>query len=63
MCILTSVQVQVVELVSSAVAQADASQQAGAAMAQQTVQMIQMRAAAVSNSLTLTLPGYYKQSV
>lgn len=63
MCILMSVQVKVVKLVSSAVAQVNASQQAGAAMALQTAQMIQMRSAAVSNSLTLTLPGYYKPSV
>lgn len=63
MCILMFVQVKVVKLVSSAVAQVNASQQAGAAMALQTAQMIQMRSAAVSNSLTLTLPGYYKPSV
>lgn len=56
-----SVQVQVVKLVSSAVAQADASQQAGAVTALQIAQMIQMRAAAVSKSLTLTLLRYYEQ--
>lgn len=50
-CVLMSVQDQVVKLVSSAVAQADVSQQAGAAMARQTAQMIQMRSAVVSNSL------------
>lgn len=55
MCVLMPVQVQVVKLVSSAVAQVDASLQAGAATALQTAQMIQMRTAAVSNTLTLTL--------
>lgn len=50
MGVLLSVQVQVVKLVSSAVAQVDASQQAGVATALQTAQMILMRLAAVSNS-------------
>lgn len=54
--VLMSVQGQVVKLVSSAVTQVDASQQAGAVMALQIAQMIQMRAAAVSNSPTLILP-------
>lgn len=43
------------KLVSSVVTQADASQQAGAAMARQTAQTIQMRAAVVSNCHTLAL--------
>lgn len=51
--VLMSVQVQVVKLVSSAVAQVDASQQAGAVTARQTALMIPMRLAAVSNSVTL----------
>lgn len=54
--VLMSVQGQAVKLVNSAVTQADASQQAGAAMALQIAQMIQMRVAAVSKSLTFILP-------